>query len=1293
MKKKALSLLMVFIMSFSVSSTCFAENVQDQGIEKEVTEMPVAEEGHLSTATQKEALEKEATENADEETGDEAEETDPIRMEEISISNADEFLAFAENCKLDTWSANKKVLITADISLLGKKFNGIPTFGGILDGQGHTIEGINISDGMSHLGFFEEIQKNAEVHNLTVSASILPSGSQINVGGLSGDNYGLIRDCTFKGVVSANDYVGGIAGYNHLAGTIENCTVQGYIKGVHFAGGIAGQNDGNISRCTNESMVNTTNTDTQITIDAMTSLTKVINFIKNIHNTQEDANADITASDVGGIAGLSIGIIARCINKGDVGYEHVGYNVGGIVGRQSGYVLNCTNNGKILGRKDVGGIAGQAEPYITVDLSSDIAYQLSESIAKLHDLVNVTLQDAKGQSNTISARLSAIQQFTAGAIDDVKFIAEGTVDFANGVASSTNEAFSRVEYVMEESSRNDGMIDHLTGAAENAGESAESLRDALKDLDILSYLSGDEKEQYESARATLESAAQQRAELYDRAYMAYYNYRILGMDGLNPKDLEMQDNDGNKSSYSDPGSIDALTEDLVNDNDTYGLRQKGNWVHTTDSAAFPVSDEEDERHSSDLKLYEKAIAQAEEDANTFAIHNYQGNDGNSYFEDIAAATQVISAITLAHLDEMTDDARNDAISSMNSIGAAADDLADAGKAAKSITGNLSRRDDIQFPQLSAEYKAHTSSLAGNLAGMNDNFGLLNSEVNNATGVLVDDLAAISEQFNTIMMLYTDAIDGVLEMDYTARFEDVTLDEAYVCTDATIDGCSNFGRIEGDIDTAGIAGTMAIEYEYDQESAITGIKDARMNSSFITKCAVRACQNYGEAVGEKNFVGGICGLQELGTIVRDFNYANIRSSSGERVGGIAGTSYSYIIDSASKGILSAPTYVGGIVGDGNKIRNCFSIVKIEDATGWYGAIAGHIDENGEASDNFFVSDELAGIDRISYAGKAEPVSYNQAISSGQKGDFKKLTVTFRLKDDDLEGGEEVIAKIKKDYGDSIDISEYPGLKNKPGFYASWDITSFDRITTDLTVTATYKRYRTTLAEENASDELIQSELLVDGMFKEDDRLVVEKTINFTGEDPDLTNYETIKVTVPNDGQSSHQMRFRPINSFGSVYDAFGKHLGGKISLYRIENGDRILLEPTGTMGKYNTYEIEGNDFTLSLDVAEVRDTAEKILVIIIVFLVLFLVLIIVAIVMIKKSGKHVPRLFRHFVKDVTRKIETKEQIFYDESKESEVNTVDSDVETTDDNTSPEQSEKSSELTENVESDSQNKSEDK
>ena len=49
---------------------------------------------------------------------------------------------------------------------------------------------------------------------------------------------------------------------------------------------------------------------------------------------------------------------------GAVGYAHVGYNIGGIVGRQSGYLSSCTNSGTILGRKDVGGIAGQLEPEV-----------------------------------------------------------------------------------------------------------------------------------------------------------------------------------------------------------------------------------------------------------------------------------------------------------------------------------------------------------------------------------------------------------------------------------------------------------------------------------------------------------------------------------------------------------------------------------------------------------------------------------------------------------------------------------------------------------------------------------------------------------------------------------------------------------------------------------------------------------------------------------------------------------------------------------------------------------------
>ena len=46
--------------------------------------------------------------------------------------------------------------------------------------------------------------------------------------------------------------------------------------------------------------------------------------------------ADIT--DIGGIAGQSGGVIRACMNRGTVGYQHMGYNVGGIAGSQTGYI-------------------------------------------------------------------------------------------------------------------------------------------------------------------------------------------------------------------------------------------------------------------------------------------------------------------------------------------------------------------------------------------------------------------------------------------------------------------------------------------------------------------------------------------------------------------------------------------------------------------------------------------------------------------------------------------------------------------------------------------------------------------------------------------------------------------------------------------------------------------------------------------------------------------------------------------------------------------------------------------
>ena len=120
----------------------------------------------------------------------------------------------------------------------------------------------------------------------------------------------------------------------------------------------------------------------------------------------------------------------------------------------------------------MGGIVGQAEPYITVDLSTDIAYQLTEAIGKLHDLVSVTLRDTRNQSNVISNRLSIIQDYTGKALNDVKYIANGTIDYANGVSGAATEAFSRVDYVIDEATKKNGALDHTEEAMKDVKKSA-----------------------------------------------------------------------------------------------------------------------------------------------------------------------------------------------------------------------------------------------------------------------------------------------------------------------------------------------------------------------------------------------------------------------------------------------------------------------------------------------------------------------------------------------------------------------------------------------------------------------------------------------------------------------------------------------------------------------------------------------------------------------------------------------------------------------------------------------------
>ena len=290
--------------------------------------------------------------------------------ETIHITSAEEFLTFAENCVLDSWSQNKQVLLTADISLEETDFASIPTFGGSFDGGGHTISGLSLTQSLSPAGLFGILQPTAVVKNLTVQGIVAPGGDGLSVGGVAGENYGTVENGTFIGTVVGKTNTGGIAGMNY--GTLRACRAEGSVTGDNRTGGITGYNCGSLTSCRSSASVNTESVDPTINPKDI-RLDFSMDFSKTANLDASDA-----ASDTGGIAGYSSGTITSCVNSGSVGYPHIGYNLGGIVGRSCGFVEGCRNEGFITGRKDVGGVVGQIEPHIQTILSPDYLETLSK---------------------------------------------------------------------------------------------------------------------------------------------------------------------------------------------------------------------------------------------------------------------------------------------------------------------------------------------------------------------------------------------------------------------------------------------------------------------------------------------------------------------------------------------------------------------------------------------------------------------------------------------------------------------------------------------------------------------------------------------------------------------------------------------------------------------------------------------------------------------------------------------------------------------------------------------------
>ena len=389
---------------------------------------------------------------------------------EVHISTAEELHEFADNCRIDSYSRGRTFVLDNDIMLTESDFQPVPVFAGVFRGNGHRIGGVVITSCRQTSGFFRCVEQGGRVHDLVVGGSMHFTDDSGKCGGIAGVNRGTITGCTYEGEIYAKNTAGGIAGENADTGLIAACTSSGSITAEHFSGGIAGRNSGNIINCTNQGGINTDALDINVNVYSFNTEEFSISSVQS-------AETIAAVSDIGGIAGFSDGMISGCDNTADVGYKHTGYNVGGICGRQTGYINACTNSGNVNGRKDIGGIVGQQEPFASLLFSEAKTRKLRGELGDLTDMIDEAIAHADRSTDDMNEQTQRLTD----KLDELRGAADEYTDLLDGIinenVSTINELSARISDIID---RTRPFTEKLSQASDKLSEAVSKLSDAAK---------------------------------------------------------------------------------------------------------------------------------------------------------------------------------------------------------------------------------------------------------------------------------------------------------------------------------------------------------------------------------------------------------------------------------------------------------------------------------------------------------------------------------------------------------------------------------------------------------------------------------------------------------------------------------------------------------------------------------------------------------------------------------------------------------------------------------------------
>ena len=1082
----------------------------------------------------------------------------PISMAEndgniIKISTAEEFVDFAKKCKTDTWSHGKTVELTADIDFSKTVFSPVPTFGGTFKGSGHKITGVNITSKGSYQGIFRYVQAGGRVDNLRVEGKITPDGSRKYIGGIVGENSGEITGCTFTGDVSGSASVGGICGYITKTGVVSGCDFNGTVSGESYTGGICGQNYGTINQTENHGSVNTKN------IESDKSLQDInVNIdIDTLENTDKTELID-TNTDTGGICGYTKGTISGCKNYGNVGYKSVGYNTGGISGRTAGYISECENHGEINGRKDIGGISGQAEPYILLEYSGDILEDMNSTLSEVRDIINDSLDSNSGSgiSSSLDGANDALANVTdrinnavTGVSDSIGLLSDDITSYSDSVSQNVNDLTDRLDKALGQS---EAVFDNLSTGTDKLGDgllnlenSCEYLKKSIDDikasLDKTSGAAADIKE----ATKYLESASSGLSLAMDDLYKGTSALKS-GTKKLQRAVRKLQTAIKDKGNAKDDlesifseiwqtlGEIlDAL---LKTEN---GIQKAAEIIQRLKDEGFlkNIGDETIASLKNLANCYRTIIENiiSVRDAilvlaEDFDIYSFSSAFSlmSAAFDNLTTSFDKLGDASLK-LKDAVDSINNTSDDASDAINSAKDGLANMKYGTDSLKNSIDELNNIvktfrngdtfKFPALPETFSGNIDNLQDSIKNLRNEFGAvpnvvkeqkgnITDSVNDSKNKLRDNINDIGDRIEELSDMLRNAYDGRTSLDKDNIIEDISDLDKGGNTPGKIESSANYGRVIGDKNVGGVIGAMAIEYDFDPEDDVLEQGDKTLNFTYKTKCIVRRCTNEAEITSKKDYCGGIVGKMDLGSLMSCDGYGKIMSEDGDYIGGIAGKSATVVRSSAARCDVSGNDYVGGIVGDGSKVADCHSLVHVSGYSEFGGAVSGAMPSDA-VKGNYCVNDELGAIDDINYTGLAEEEDIGSFVNFVKSNFNKDVVFTLKFIADDKE-----IAKIEFNYKDKIPESKIPKVPDKKGYYGKWSYYDFNSAEFDADITAEYNREMNILASDEKRDD--KSVILICGSFDDNSKVYAEKSAksfsSVDGYDVSIEGCYTDKYTV-------------------------------------------------------------------------------------------------------------------------------------------------------------------------------------